>query len=37
MANYVNGGGAKALNNSNSNNFDQINWPVILRTQIKRV
>jgi len=28
------GGGQKSLNSSNINNFDQINWPVILRTQI---
>lgn len=32
----VNGGGAKSsLNNSNSNNFDQVNWPIVLHTQNK--
>jgi len=31
---YVNGGGAKSLNYSNSNNIDQVKiWPMVLRTQ----
>jgi len=36
LENNVNGEGAKnSLNYSNSNNYDQINWPVIFRTQNK--
>lgn len=34
IANYVNAGGQKSLNNNNSNNLDQKNWPMVLRTQI---
>lgn len=30
----VNRSGAKKLELNNSNQFDQLNWPVILRTQI---
>ena len=30
----VNGGGAKTLGLSNSNNFDQSSWPIVLHIQI---
>ena len=33
MVNIVNGGGQKSLEHSNSNDLDQIYWPIVLRTQ----
>jgi len=33
----VNGGGAKTLKHSNSNQLDQIYWPIILHTQVRSV